>query len=80
MKKINGQCIASSRNKDFSSKYGANPSQFDIDVENNRLKKEAFKAKAKSDLMALIANSTNGSENLSVIIECLKEIKTELSL
>lgn len=80
MKKINGQCISSSKARDFSSKYGSNPKQLDIDVYNNKLKKEAFKAMAKSELMKLIANSTNGTENLTVIIECLREIKTELSL
>lgn len=60
-----------------SSKYEFNPKQFDIDMKkhaaNVKIRREHF----KEELKKLIHYNTYDSENFSLILDVLREIKIE---
>lgn len=59
------------------SKYEFNPEQFDIDMKLHAANAEIRRGHFKEELMKLVHYNTYDSENFSLILDVLREIKTE---
>jgi hypothetical protein len=59
-----------------ASKYEFNPEQFDIDVENNRLRYEDTRALIHAELTRIIeANPVRLEETFSIMLDVMREFK-----